>query len=164
MGGSWLQECITEMNGLVRQPVRPEHQDIAERARGYSFGVAGFLQQVEAPPERDLVDPRSVILHYGAFIPLKIYRALTALDRWHDDNDDWPADDDGSAKEALIAIERSRTAWIAMAERGLTPTADAEQFVSDLNRLADDLDRVFPNARAFVRRGLGEPEGVAKLS
>jgi len=151
MAGSWLQECIAEMNGLVGQPIRPEHQGIADRARGYSFGVAGFLQHIEAPPERDDVDPRSVILHYCAFIPPKIYRALTGLDRWHDDLDDWRADHDGPANVALIAIEQSRTAWIAMAERGLAPIADAQQFVSDLSRLADDLDHLFPNARAFVR-------------
>jgi hypothetical protein len=150
MGGNWLQECIAEMNGLMSQPIGPEHQGIADRARDYSFGVAGFLQRVEAPPERDHVDPRSVILHDCAFIPPKIYRALTGLDRWHDDPDDWPADHDRSAKRALIAIERSRTAWIAIAERGLAPIADAEQFGSDLSRLADDLDRVFPNARASV--------------
>jgi hypothetical protein len=164
MGGNWLQECIAEMNGLVRQPIRLEHQGIVDRARGYSFGVAGFLQKIQAPPERDHVDPRSVIRHYCAFIPPKIYRALTGLDRCQDDADDWPADHDGSAKVALIAIERSRAAWIAMAELGLAPVMGVEQFVSDLSRLADDLDRVFPNARAFVRPGLDEPDEVAKLS
>ncbi len=156
---NWLQECIAEMNGLVSEPIRSEHQGIADRARDYSFGVAGFLQHIEAPPERDHVDPRSVILNDCACIPPKIYRALTGRDRWHDDSDH-----DGSAEVALIAIERSRAAWIAMAERGLASIADTQQFVSDLSRLADDLRRVFPSARAFVRPGLDEPEEVATLS
>jgi hypothetical protein len=126
MNGRWLQECIEEMNEVLRKPVRPEYRGIEDRARGYCFGVAGFLQNIEPPPERDQVDPRSVILHYCAFIPPKVYRALTA-------------DPDGSAEVALIAIERSRSAWIAMAKHGLAPIADAERFVSDLSRLADDL-------------------------
>jgi hypothetical protein len=92
-----------------------------------------------------------------------VYRALAASA-----NEDvyavhWPRDHDGSAKVALIAIERSRAAWITLAELGLAPVVDLERFVSDLSRLADDLDRVFPNARTFVRPGLDEPEEVAKL-
>jgi hypothetical protein len=171
----WLRECIEEMNEAAAGPataedlaqllpkVPPEHHGVEDRARGYSFGVANWLQTIAAPPDRDYVDPRAVVAHDFAFIPAKIYRALTGLRFSREDPEDWPADHDGSAKVALLSIERSRAAWIDMAERGLAPIAIAARFVSDLSRLADDLDRIFPNARAFRRPGFDEPGEVAKL-
>jgi hypothetical protein len=170
----WLQECIDEMNETARPPVAagdmahlfpdvaPEHQPIEKRARAYSFDAAGWLQTVEPPAAHDHPDPRSVVLHYCAFIPPKVHRALIGLSCWKQDPD-LTDDHIGSAKIALIAIDRSRAAWIALADRGLASVADAARFVFVLGRLADDLERVFPNARSFVRPGLDEPDQVAKL-
>jgi len=172
----WLQECVAEMNAVLLETptdqrfgrllrcVAPEHHGIEQRARAYSFAAAGFLQTLEAAPDGDHADPRTIVGRYCVLIPTKVYRALAALANEDVYAEHWPRDHDGSAKVALITIERSRAAWIAMAELGLAPVMGAEQFVSDLSRLADDLDRVFPNARTFVRPGLDEPDEVAKLS
>lgn len=170
----WLQECIDEMNEAAREPVTveelnsllpvvaPEHQPIEERARVYCFDAAGWLQTIAPPADHEHADPRSVVLHYCAFIPPKVYRALTGLSRWKEEPE--PVNDhDGSAKIALIAIDRSRAAWIALAERGLASATDAIRFVSVLGQLADDLERAFPNARDFIRPGLDEPDEVARL-
>jgi len=175
----WLQECIDEMNEAaaeiakldvsqdeVRQRiydyVSPEHRTIEQRARAYSLATAGWLQTVDLPAERDHADPRSVLWHDCAFIPAKIYRALGGLRMWREDPHDWPADHDGSAKVALISIDRSRVAWIAVAERGIASTADVEPFVSELGVLGDELERVFPKARAFIRPGFDEPEAIGQ--
>jgi hypothetical protein len=172
----WLQECVAEMNAVLREPtterrfdrllrcVAPEHHVIEQRARAYSLAAAGCLQTMEIASDRDHGDPRTIAWRYCVLIPTKVYRALAALANEDIYAEHWPLDHDGSAKVALMAVDRSRAAWIAMAERGLAPVVDVERFVSDLSRLADDLDRVFPNARAFVRPGLDEPEEVAKLS
>jgi hypothetical protein len=48
-------------------------------------------------------------------------------------------------------------------DRGIASGMDAAPFIADLVWLADALDRVFPNARTFVRPGLDEPDEVAKL-
>jgi len=171
----WLQECIDEMNQVAREAaasgrpldrpeVAPEHRVIEQNARDYCFGVAGWLQTIEAPPEQDHADPRSVILWFCAFIPPKVYRALTGLVEWQADPGEWPPDHEGSAKIALIAIDRSRAAWVDLVDRGLARIEDAGPRVSELGKLADDLERVFPNARAFVRPGFDEPDEVAKLS
>jgi hypothetical protein len=169
----WLQECIDELNEAAREVssrdvteaevrqeiydrIAPEHRSIELRARAYSFGTAGWLQKVGPPGERDLRDPRSALWHDCALIPAKIYRALTGLRQWRDDPDDEPADHDGSAKVALLSIDRSRAAWTAAAEAGLAPVVEIEPFVVELGVLTDELERLFPRARRFVRPGFDE--------
>jgi hypothetical protein len=172
----WLQDCIDDMNEaareltvdearqLVPEGVAPEHEAIDRRARAYSFGVAGWLQKVETPGDRDYDDPRSVLAHDCALIPAKVYRALNGWLLARHEPYDWPPDHDGSAKVALLSIDRSRAAWITTAERGLAPTTEVEPFVSELGVLSDELEHLFPQARAFVRPGFDEPDEVAKLT
>ena len=47
--------------------------------------------------------------------------------------------------------------------RGLASPHEIEPFVADLIWLSDEVERVFPKARAFVRAGFDEPGAVAKL-
>ena len=60
-------------------------------------------------------------------------------------------------------MERSHAAWLELAHNGLASPAEIEPFIADLIWLSDELERVFPNARAFVRPGFDEPDEVAKL-
>ena len=73
------------------------------------------------------------------------------------------ADYDGSAKVALLGIERSHAAWLELVHRGLASPIDIEPLIADLIWLCDELERVFPHARAFVRPGLDQPDEVARL-
>jgi len=43
------------------------------------------------------------------------------------------------------------------------PCTEIEPFITNLIWLTDELDRVFPNARAFMRPAFDEPNEVAKL-
>ena len=163
----WFLEFIDELNEAAKdltdedverlarehEGVAPEHEAIQQRARAYSHGTAGWLQTVEEPGPRDHADPRSILAHDCALIPAKVYRALNGLRHAHEELEDWPADHDGSAKVALLSIDRSRLAWIIAAERGLAPVPAVEPFVAELSILADELERVFPKARAFIRPG-----------
>jgi hypothetical protein len=90
-------------------------------------------------------------------------RALHGLADDEPADRDWPADHDGSAKVALIGIDRSHTAWLDLVEVGLASPADAASFIDDLIWLRAALERTFPNARAFVRPGFDEPDEVARL-
>jgi hypothetical protein len=119
---------------------------------------------MESPGDRDYADPRSVLAHDCALIPTRVYRALSGWLLSREEPEDGPADHAGSAKVALLSIDRSRTAWIATTEHGLAPTTEVEPFVSELGVLADELERLFPQARAFVRPGFDEPDEVAKLT
>jgi hypothetical protein len=96
-------------------------------------------------------------------IYVKVRRALRGLADRSFEERDWPADHDGSAKVALLAVERSQAAWLQIIEQGMATWQEAEPFIRQLLWLRDEIERVFPNARAFVRPGFDEPDERAKL-
>jgi hypothetical protein len=92
-------------------------------------------------------------------IPAKLNRALDGRDEAaHGDGlgDDHPVQNDwnGSAKVALISIERSHAAWETIAATMGDP--DAVRLVDELTRLKQAVDDAFPNARKFVRPGFDD--------
>jgi hypothetical protein len=104
-----------------------------------------------------------VISWFHLQIAVKIHRAIRGLAEDDPDERDWPADHDGSAKVALLGIERSHAAWLDAVERGVISDSRAAPFVADLVWLGEALERVFPRARAFVRPGFDEPDEVSSL-
>jgi hypothetical protein len=101
-----------------------------------------------------------VIAWFHLLIDAKIHRALNV---WPDDEDGGGSDMDGSAKVALLGIERSHAAWLDLVERGLEPDSEVDPFVADLVWLGEALERARPRARAFVRPAFDEPDAVAQL-
>lgn len=73
------------------------------------------------------------------------------------------ADADGTAKVVLLGIERSHTAWLALVEARAVSPSEAAPFVRDLVWLSANIERVFPNARRFVRPAFDEPDEAARL-
>ncbi len=106
-----------------------------------------------------LVEALQVVSHDSVLIGAKLYRALSGRDRHrHDgDDDDHPVQNDwnGSAKVALISLERSESAWRSLAH------ATADPIMAMLADAARDLRRLvteeFPRAVDFVRPGFDEP-------
>jgi len=96
-------------------------------------------------------DPRSVISWFQHSIGAKTPRALTGLAYDQPEDSHYQADHDGSAKVALLGIERSHAASLQLIETGLVSAAEAEPFITDLIWLTDELERVFPKARLFGR-------------
>jgi hypothetical protein len=171
----WLQELIDEMNAAslasssgdeprqCRRDVPREHESIQARAREYCEKVHAWLSERKSAAVRDPGDPRAVIGWFHILIPSKIARALNGLAEHEPGLWDWPPDHDGSAKVALLGIERSHAAWLQMVEWALASNRDADPFIADLVWLGEEIERVFPNARAFVRPAFDEPDEVAKL-
>jgi hypothetical protein len=93
----------------------------------------------------------------ATFVGAKLERALHGRDDQDNDLDDDPVQNDwnGSAKVALISLERSAAAWqvIAQSTGDAAPAALAGQ-VADLRRA---VEQAFPNARSFIRPGFDEP-------
>jgi hypothetical protein len=95
----------------------------------------------------------------STFVGAKLSRALNGRDS-HDHDDDvdddpLPNDWNGSAKVALISLERSEAAWQVIAQStGDLAAADLARQVAELRR---EVDRAFPNARRFIRPGFDEP-------
>ena len=67
-----------------------------------------------------------------------------------------PKDCDGSAKVALIGIDRSISAWIALRECLPTRNDDIIDLLVALDRMRRDVEITFPDARAFIRPGFDE--------
>jgi hypothetical protein len=169
----WVQEMIDEMNEAatrittgdvqvaLRRLLPKEHVEIERRAKGYCFRVHPWLQQFVREPLSPS-DPCAVIDWFHTLIPPKVFRAITGLAE-EDLEDEGPADYDGSAKVALLGIERSHAAWLELVERGVISHGEAAPFIADLVWLGEVLEHVFPKARAFVRPAFDEPDEIAML-
>ncbi len=96
-------------------------------------------------------------------IATKTNRTLTVWPGQDSDDIAFPSDSDGSAKVALIAIDRSHAAWLELVERRVLPAAEADPFIADLVWLGEAPERARPKARAFVRPAFDEPDEVAML-
>lgn len=174
----WLQELFEEMNAASRQPmsdeewdrikprVLPEHMAIDACARTYFTRVTKFCEARHTTHLSDPSDPWAIVQWFAIFIGPKVHRALTGLEEHlRDDDCDLgpPYDHDGSAKAALVAIDRSHSAWLRLIEDGTCQAHEVLPFIDDLVWLGERLESVLPNARAFVRPGFDEPDEVAKL-
>ena len=174
----WMQELIDEMNEAADDPKaaeafeeyersRPkppaEHLLIEQRAESYCTRAHAWLRAHESSLSSDPRDPHSVINWFHLQIFVKIHRAFCGLAEFGPDDYDFPPDHDGSAKVALIGIDRSHAAWLELVERGIASDAEVAPLVDDLVWLGDQLETVFPKARAFVRPGIDEPDEVAML-
>jgi hypothetical protein len=102
----------------------------------------------------EITDALDVVQWYLFFIDVKLQRAISGrVDERIEGLDGFQSDADGSAKIALIAIDRSLGAWARL--RGhLEAHADAIlNLLVRLERLRRAVEREFPRARAFQRPG-----------
>ena len=121
--------------------------------------LAARAETLRESADETVREALDIARHDALFILVKLRRAIDGRDR-HDrgeDVDDHPAqnDWDGSAKVALISVERSASAWdvIAQATGDDTPAVLASQ-LRDLKR---QVEFTFPHAWSFVRPGFDEP-------
>lgn len=171
----WMQELIDDMNRAASEPVptrelrhvrpvlTPEHERISERAHEYFMRVHGWLKSRSRTGAEPPSDPASVVAWFHTLVPAKVHRALMGLADDDPEERDWPADFDGSAKVALLGIEQSHVAWLQLLEARQASGAEAQVMIADLVWLGEELERVFPNARAFVRPAFDEPDAVGRL-
>jgi len=124
----------------------------------------------------DVSDAIEVIRWYQFFVAAKVFRALMARDRpvidvelTSDDifsgaelEDDEALietvrdDGDGSAKIAMIAIDRSSSAWRVMQSSLPEKAESIVQMLLELERLRRATEQTFPDARDFIRPGFDE--------
>jgi len=104
----------------------------------------------EAANINDAID---IIRWYQYQIHVKLKRASKSASDESIDSGDYPKDSDGSAKVALIGIDRSISAWNIL----LSYFSDQERHIIDLIALLENIKtRVeiqFPGARDFIRPG-----------
>jgi len=155
------RKCHSGSTGFTNFDFAIEELPVNERAKDYALRTHRWLTANRFSSTAGNDEALEVIGWFHFLIGAKVNRALTA---WPDENPCLVASDaDGSAKVALIGIDRSHAAWLDLVEHGVIPASDAQLFIADLVWLGDALERVRPGARQFVRPGFDEPDAVAKL-
>ncbi len=108
-----------------------------------------------------VTDCYEVIMWYDYFIEAKIHRALHGrlTDAMLEMDDlEFPKDSDGSAKIALIAIDRSIAAWMRVYELLRSAEDECLPPLIMLQQLKKLTEQEFPNAYNFIRPGFDEWE------
>ncbi|MBL7075417.1 hypothetical protein ISS37_09300 [candidate division KSB1 bacterium] len=106
-----------------------------------------------------LKDAVEIIRWYQHQIYVKLMRAIRgSLQERPEILDEFPRDSDGSAKVALIAMDRSIAAWGEIGNHFPEREDDILDLLVHLDRLRRKTEKVFPAARAFVRPGFDEVE------
>ncbi len=176
------EEMATIEEAEERQKVRVAAHALSESSKLYADMVNGWFDASEpvfekkrddlidmvrlnipgADPEAEAIalsDTVEVIRWYQYFIHVKLMRSLhsQAEDDWFD-QEGFPRDSDGSAKIALIAMDRSIAAWGALLQAFSQQETEILQILAHLSQLRADAEQEFPQARAFVRAGFDEEE------
>jgi hypothetical protein len=128
-------------------------QDEVEKLE--SLGAANKRTAAESELTDDAIE---VICWYAPQIWVKLMRALSgrAMEGSQQLTEPSPSDSDGSAKVALIGMDRSLAAWRQLQ---LIFPEETDSFITlllDLDRLRIQTEIEFPQARSFVRRGFDD--------
>jgi hypothetical protein len=156
------ESAAFDRNEAARR-VRLVDEKMGTMATAYAMRACRWLNEhfefLRAAADPVLAEALDVVTYDSVFVSAKVHRALDGRDRHrHDEDcDDDPVQNDwnGSAKVALISLERSETAWHVIVQA----TADEEAVtlvdaVRDLRHLALV---EFPHATSFIRPGFDEP-------
>ena len=119
---------------------------------GYTDGVTEARS-----PEDELIsinDSIEVIRWYQFQISVKPKRAVeSASEEGRSESTDLLKDSDGSAKVALIGIDRSLSAWNVLLNRLTGDQYRIRHLIGLLENIRQRVETHFPRARAFVRPG-----------
>ncbi len=165
VGTEWTQENVHPLlnksldysrdaqDWLSHSPLIPYADSLNEKLKLELLNEERAGKEIEK-----LRDCRMVITWYLSFIHSKLVRAINAnvwADKWAEENG-LQKDSDGSAKIALIAIEKSISAWSTIYEM-LPECEDAAlTFLVTLQHIETLTKSTFPAALSFVRPGFDD--------
>ncbi len=135
-----------------------ENHVVSRAAKGYATmvedwfketGEICFFQITAADDESIKIEEAvEVIRWYQYFITAKVIRAIRGS------MEELGADSDGSAKVALIGIDRSIGAWGVIPRYNRFYQEGVLKMISFLNLLRQAIEETFPGSHSFVRPGL----------
>ena len=112
-----------------------------------------FFEMAAAARERVSIEEAiEVIRWYQYFVGAKVMRAVRGNIE-EEKCDEFPSDSDGSAKIALIAIDRSIAAWAVIQHYITDGDKEVIDMIVFLDGLRQAVEETFPNARSFIRPG-----------
>jgi hypothetical protein len=166
-----IQEDIKteiEKKGKVSDDERSEKHPLTKQAMDMGISVMKWLEEFHkrndkleeigikpGEQEPNLKNAIEVLSWYALFISAKINRAVSYF---YDDFEDESLkfDSNGSAKIALVAIDRSIEAWTFLYTK---LSADEEiilKYLLELSSIQKQMETLFPEARKFIRPGFDE--------
>lgn len=107
-------------------------------------------------------DAVEVIQWYQYFISAKVHRAITSMEHLEAFDDPLQSDSNGSAKIAILAIERSLGGWEVVRQQMPEKSEEILELQRQLQHLRTEMERIFPNWNHFHRPGFDDEPG-AKL-
>ena len=121
-------------------------------------GLQPVSGKEEEPEKGGLEEALEVVRWYQYQIYVKMMRAISGLmedeSEDFDELDQYARDSDGSAKVALIGIDRSIAAWGIIGSRFPSfRSHDLPAILTHLERLRRRIEKDFPDARGFLRPG-----------
>ena len=146
----------------------PKDHQLYKKVHELSFSIHDWLEQIkpgtyydeeiELMPDneksRRFKDALEVVYFYNFFISAKIYRALSIEDYY--EKDEIQSDSNGSAKIALIAVDRLIAAWSILMEKMTDHEDEILKFLISLADIRKQTELTFPMARKFVRPGFDD--------
>jgi len=127
---------------------------LTKAGKKYANAASDWFREFDQTFEiSDLEDAREVIQWYQYQIAVKTMRALSGREEEIDED---PKDSDGSAKVALIGIDRSMAAWRMMQLSLPDRVESIVPLILQLEVLRQRLEKSFPQARDFIRPGFDE--------
>jgi hypothetical protein len=168
----WAKDAGVDLNGSKDADESRQHRKrqlvdnhpLTKAGKKYANAASDWfreLDQMSEVPENfeQLEDAREVVQWYQYQIAVKTMRALSGRKEELEEDPEiieFPKDSDGSAKVALIGIDRSIAAWRLMQLSLPERAASIVPLILQLERLRNRVDKAFPEARDFVRPGFDE--------
>jgi len=126
----------------------------------YEHNIKPNLKLIRSGPMENgitIEEALEVIRWYQYQIHIKLLRAIKSKKREESPGlDDFPRDSDGSAKVALLGIDRSISSWDELLKHLPEQKEEILNLNVHLNQLRERVESEFPNARAFIRPGFDE--------
>lgn len=161
----WAAEAGVDLNATTvehetrhkRKRQLVDNHPLTKAGKKYANAASDWFREFDQTIEiGDLEDAREVIQWYQYQIAVKTMRALSGRkEEMEEDPEtaDFPKDSDGSAKVALIGIDRSIAAWRLMQLALPECVESIVPLILQLARLGQRVEKSFPQARDFVRPG-----------
>ena len=159
-------ETLNSMDDIEKMKEKDKDADshlLCRAAKSYGKMVEDWFREREglfletavvAKEGVNLEEAFEVIQWYQYFIGAKVTRAIRGkMEEEEEGADEFPSDSDGSAKVALIAIDRSISAWAVISHSNHRDAESVFKMISFLDRLSQAVEGTFPNARSFIRPG-----------
>ena len=161
---------LTSLEDTSRKRKRQQvdNHPLVLTAKKYANSASDWFRQVDVEQTSDNASPqpneqintaRDVVQWYQYQIAVKTMRALSGRTEEFDldtETSESLKDSDGSAKVALIGIDRSMAAWRLMQLAAPQSATSIIPLILQLARLRNRTESEFPEARHYIRPGFDE--------